>query len=100
MYYTSMLKVWALLLDSGISIIHTMNITRPLWGIYMVLNVVNRWKQSYYQDTHLKKVYVVVNRKSFYMANGSIGEESGELVKMLNHCGTTMNLYFQNILLV
>ena len=28
----SMLKVWALLLDSGISIIHTMNITRPLWG--------------------------------------------------------------------
>lgn len=59
-YYTSMLKVWALLLDSGISIIQTMNITRPLWGIYMVLNVVNKWKQDYYQDIHWKKVYVVV----------------------------------------
>ena len=34
-YYTSMLKVWALLLDSGISIIHTMNITRPFMGQYV-----------------------------------------------------------------
>lgn len=66
-----MLKVWALLLDSGISIIQTMNITRPLGGIYMVLNVVNRWKQSYYQDTLTGRKFAYwSDRKCFYMANG------------------------------
>ena len=94
-YYTSMLKVWALLLDSGISIIHTMNITRPLWGnIYGAecsVNVEAKLLSGHSFEESLRTENI---GNSFIWQMISIGEESGELVKMLEHCGH----YYESIL--
>ena len=94
-YYTSMLKVWALLLDSGISIIQTMNITRPLWGnIYGVecsKQVEARLLSGHSLEESLRTGQI---GNAFIWQMVSIGEESGELVKMLNHCG----YYYESIL--
>lgn len=94
-YYTSMLKVWALLLDSGISIIHTMNITRHLWGnIYGVEcseKVEGKLLTGYSFEESLRTENIGT---PFIWQMISIGEESGELVKMLNHCGN----YYESIL--
>ncbi len=94
-YYTSMLKVWALLLDSGISIIHTMNITRHLWGnIYGAEcseKVEGKLLTGYSFEESLRTENIGT---PFIWQMISIGEESGELVKMLNHCGN----YYESIL--
>ena len=95
MYYTSMLKVWALLLDSGISIIHTMNITRSLWG-----NLYGSECSEQVEAKLLNGFSFEESLRSGHIGNDfiwqmvSIGEESGELVKMLNHCGH----YYESIL--
>ena len=94
-YYTSMLKVWALLLDSGISIIHTMNITRSLWG-----NLYGSECSEQVEAKLLNGFSFEESLRSGHIGNDfiwqmvSIGEESGELVKMLNHCGH----YYESIL--
>ena len=94
-YYTSMLKVWALLLDSGISIIHTMNITRHLWGnIYGAEcseKVEGKLLTGYSFEESLRTENIGT---PFIWQMISIGEESGELVKMLHHCGH----YYESIL--
>ena len=95
MYYTSMLKVWALLLDSGISIIHTMNITRPLWGnLYGTKcseQVEAKLLTGHSFEESLRNGHI---GNDFIWQMVSIGEESGELVKMLDHCGH----YYESIL--
>ena len=94
-YYTSMLKVWALLLDSGISIIHTMNITRPLWGNMYGAECSEKVEakllsgHSFEESLRTESI-----GNSFIWQMISIGEESGELVKMLEHCGH----YYESIL--
>ena len=94
-YYTSMLKVWALLLDSGISIIHTINITRPLWGnLYgseCSEQVEAKLLTGHSFEESLRNGHI---GNDFIWQMVSIGEESGELVKMLNHCGH----YYESIL--
>ena len=94
-YYTSMLKVWALLLDSGISIIHTINITRPLWGnlygIECSEQVEAKLLTGHSFEESLRNGHI---GNDFIWQMVSIGEESGELVKMLNHCGH----YYESIL--
>lgn len=94
-YYTSMLKVWALLLDSGISIIHTMNITRPLWGnLYGTKcseQVEAKLLTGHSFEESLRNGHI---GNDFIWQMVSIGEESGELVKILNHCGH----YYESIL--
>ena len=94
-YYTSMLKVWALLLDSGISIIHTVNITRPLWGnMYGAEcseNVEAKLLSGHSFEESLRTENI---GNPFIWQMISIGEESGELVKMLHHCGH----YYESIL--
>ena len=95
MYYTSMLKVWALLLDSGISIIQTINITRSLWG-----NLYGSECSEQVEAKLLNGFSFEESLRSGHIGNDfiwqmiSIGEESGELVKMLNHCGH----YYESIL--
>ena len=94
-YYTSMLKVWALLLDSGISIIQTMNITRSLWG-----NLYGSECSEQVEAKLLNGFSFEESLRSGHIGNDfiwqmvSIGEESGELVKMLNHCSH----YYESIL--
>ena len=94
-YYTSMLKVWALLLDSGISIIQTINITRSLWG-----NLYGTECSEQVEAKLLNGFSFEESLRSGHIGNDfiwqmvSIGEESGELVKMLNHCGH----YYESIL--
>ena len=94
-YYTSMLKVWALLLDSGISIIHTINITRLLWGnLYgseCSEQVEAKLLTGHSFEESLRNGHI---GNDFIWQMVSIGEESGELVKMLNHCGH----YYESIL--
>lgn len=94
-YYTSMLKIWALLLDSGISIIHTMNITRHLWrniyGTECSEKVEGKLLTGYSFEESLRTENI---GNPFIWQMISIGEESGELVKMLNHCGN----YYESIL--
>ena len=87
-YYTSMLKVWALLLDSGISIIHTMNITRPLWGNIYGAECSEKVEAKLLSGHSFEESLRTENiGNSFIWQMISIGEESGELVKMLEHCG-------------
>lgn len=94
-YYTSMLKVWALLLDSGISIIHTMNITRPLWGNIHGSECSEKVEAKLLSGHSLEESLRTENiGNSFIWQMISIGEESGELVKMLEHCGH----YYESIL--
>lgn len=94
-YYTSMLKVWALLLDSGISIIHTMNITRPLWGNIYGAECSEKVEAKLLSGHSLEESLRTENiGNSFIWQMISIGEESGELVKMLEHCGH----YYESIL--
>ena len=94
-YYTSMLKVWALLLDSGISIIHTMNITRPLWGNMYGAECSEMVEEKLLSGHSFEESLRTENiGNSFIWQMISIGEESGELVKMLEHCGH----YYESIL--
>ena len=94
-YYTSMLKVWALLLDSGISIIHTMNITRPLWGNMYGAECSEKVEEKLLSGYSFEESLRTENiGNSFIWQMISIGEESGELVKMLEHCGH----YYESIL--
>lgn len=94
-YYTSMLKVWELLLDSGISIIHTMNITRPLWGNMHGSECSEKVEAKLLSGHSLEESLRTENiGNSFIWQMISIGEESGELVKMLEHCGH----YYESIL--
>ncbi|WP_308518725.1 type II secretion system F family protein [uncultured Veillonella sp.] len=94
-YYTSMLKVWALLLDSGISIIHTMNITRPLWGNIYGAECSEKVEAKLLSGHSFEESLRTENiGNSFIWQMISIGEESGELVKMLEHCGH----YYESIL--
>ena len=94
-YYTSMLKVWALLLDSGISIIHTVNITRPLWGNMHGSECSEKVEAKLLSGHSLEESLRTENiGNSFIWQMISIGEESGELVKMLEHCGH----YYESIL--
>ena len=94
-YYTSMLKVWALLLDSGISIIHTMNITRPLWGNMHGSECSEKVEAKLLSGHSFEESLRTENiGNSFIWQMISIGEESGELVKMLEHCGH----YYESIL--
>lgn len=94
-YYTSMLKVWALLLDSGISIIHTMNITRPLWGNIYGAECSEKVEAKLLSGHSFEESLRTENiGNSFIWQMISIGEESGELVKMLKHCGH----YYESIL--
>lgn len=94
-YYTSMLKVWALLLDSGISIIHTMNITRPLWGNIYGAECSEKVEAKLLSGHSFEESLRTENiGNSFIWQMMSIGEESGELVKMLEHCGH----YYESIL--
>ena len=94
-YYTSMLKVWALLLDSGISIINTMNITRPLWGNMYGAECSEKVEAKLLSGHSFEESLRTENiGNSFIWQMISIGEESGELVKMLEHCGH----YYESIL--
>ena len=94
-YYTSMLKVWALLLDSGISIINTMNITRPLWGNIYGAECSEKVEAKLLSGHSFEESLRTENiGNSFILQMISIGEESGELVKMLEHCGH----YYESIL--
>ena len=72
-----------------------MNITRPLWGnLYGTKcseQVEAKLLTGHSFEESLRNGHI---GNDFYMANGSIGEESGELVKMLNHCGH----YYESIL--
>lgn len=94
-YYTSMLKVWALLLDSGISIIYTVNITRPLWGNMYGAECSEKVEAKLLSGHSFEASLRTENiGNSFIWQMISIGEESGELVKMLEHCGH----YYESIL--
>ena len=94
-YYTSMLKVWALLLDSGISIIHTVNITRPLWGNMYGAECSEKVEAKLLSGHSFEESLRTENiGNPFIWQMISIGEESGELVKMLHHCGH----YYESIL--
>ncbi|WP_346660869.1 type II secretion system F family protein [uncultured Veillonella sp.] len=94
-YYTSMLKVWALLLDSGISIINTMNITRPLWGNMYGAECSEKVEAKLLSGHSFEESLRTENiGNSFIWQMISIGEESGELVKMLEHSGH----YYESIL--
>ena len=88
MYYTSMLKIWALLLEAGLSIIQTVEITQPLWP-----NLYGRECSEYVKKELLSGHSLYESLEAAHIGNTfiwqmvSIGEESGELVTMLNHCG-------------
>ena len=95
LYYTNILHIWALLLDSGISIINTIDITKHIW-------------RNLYGETCSNHVYAMLCKghsfceslKSASIGNPfiwqmvAVGEESGELVTMLNHCSH----YYESLL--
>lgn len=87
MYYTGILRVWALLLESGISLLEALPLTEPLWqNLYgreraQQISIALRQGQTFH--TSLQDCDV---GNEFIWDMVSIGEESGELVSMLSHC--------------
>ena len=95
LYYTNILHIWALLLDSGISIINTIDITKRIW-------------RNLYGEECSNHVYAMLCKghsfceslksssigNSFIWQMVAVGEESGELVAMLNHCSH----YYESLL--
>lgn len=86
-YYTNLLKVWALLLDSGISLLDTLTITKGLWiNHYGQIQLDNMIKELQKGQSFHKALEVCHIGTPFIWSMVTIGEESGELVNMLTHC--------------
>ena len=74
LYYTNILHIWSLLLDSGISIINTIDITKHIW-------------RNLYGESCSNHVYDM-------LCKGHSFCESLKLVAMLNHCSH----YYESLL--
>lgn len=87
LYYTNIVKVWALLLNSGISIIHMMKLTKQVWrndwGKIGTDQVIEKLQSGYSFRDSLESSAI---GNSFIWQLVTVGEESGELVAMLEHC--------------
>lgn len=87
LYYTNVLAVWALLLDSGISIIPMMKMTKEVWrnryGRICSERVVTMLEAGH-SFGHSIEACSIGNPFIWQMV--AVGEESGELVAMLRHC--------------
>lgn len=87
LYYTNILAVWALLLDSGISIIPMMKMTKEVWknryGRICSERVVTMLEAGH-SFGHSIEACSIGNPFIWQMV--AVGEESGELVAMLRHC--------------
>ncbi|MDY5482421.1 MAG: type II secretion system F family protein [Veillonella caviae] len=87
LYYTNVLAVWALLLDSGISIIPMMKMTKEVWrnryGRICSERVVTMLEAGH-SFGHSIEACSIGNLFIWQMV--AVGEESGELVAMLRHC--------------
>ena len=87
LYYTNVLAVWALLLDSGISIIPMMKMTKEVWrnryGRICSERVVTMLEAGH-SFGHSIEACSIGNPFIWQMV--TVGEESGELVAMLRHC--------------
>lgn len=95
LYYTNILHIWALLLDSGISIINTIHITKHIWrnqyGETCSCHVYDMLCKGHSFSESLKTASI---GNPFIWQMISVGEESGELVAMLNHCSD----YYESLL--
>ena len=95
LYYTNILHIWSLLLDSGISIINTIDITKHIWR-----NSYGESCSNQVYDMLCKGHSFCESLKSSSVGNPfiwqmvAVGEESGELVAMLNHCSH----YYESLL--
>lgn len=95
LYYTNILHIWSLLLDSGISIINTIDITKHIWR-----NSYGESCSNQVYDMLCKGHSFCESLRSSSVGNPfiwqmvAVGEESGELVAMLNHCSH----YYESLL--
>lgn len=102
LYYTNVLAIWALLLESGISIIQTIKITKSVWrnayGRNCSDEVVSLLEKGYSFTESLQSAHI---GNPFIWQMISVGEESGELVEMLRHCshyyGSLMTQYIARL---
>lgn len=93
--YTHILQVWALLLDSGISLLDTLKLTQGLWrndygeiqgrALQTLLQQGRPFHQAL-RDKHIGTAFI--------WNLVAIGEESGDLVAMMNHCSQ----YYESLL--
>ncbi|WP_251422820.1 type II secretion system F family protein [Veillonella agrestimuris] len=101
-YYTNVLAIWALLLESGISIIQTIKITKSVWpnayGRRCSDDVVGLLEKGYSFTQSLQSAHI---GNPFIWQMVSVGEESGELAEMLRHCsnyyGSLMEQYITRL---
>lgn len=87
LYYTNILAVWALLLDSGISIIPMMKMTKEVWRNQygrICSERVATMLEAGHSFGHSIEACSIGNPFIWQMV--AVGEESGELVAMLRHC--------------
>lgn len=87
LYYTNILAVWALLLDSGISIIPMMKMTKEVWRNQygrICSERVETMLEAGHSFGHSIEACSIGNPFIWQMV--AVGEESGELVAMLRHC--------------
>lgn len=87
LYYTNILAVWALLLDSGISIIPMMKMTKEVWRNQygrICSERVATMLEAGHSFGHSIETCSIGNPFIWQMV--AVGEESGELVAMLRHC--------------
>lgn len=93
--YTNLLDVWALLLDSGIPLIESVQLTQDLlgnqYGKKQSLKLLGDLNGGHSFHQALKENYMGT---PFVWTMVSIGEESGELAAMLKHC----SLYYQSLM--
>ncbi len=93
--YMSLLQIWSILLDSGISIIDSVKITQGLWlncyGKVQSDALIEDLKSGHSFQSSLKDNHIGT---PFIWDIVIVGEESGELVTMLAHCAN----YYETIL--
>ena len=93
--YMNLLHVWAILLDSGISLIEALQLTGNLWNNSYAkgqsLHMLDTLRQGQSFSQGLKDSDLGT---SFIWDMVTIGEESGEMVAMMKHCSH----YYEQVL--
>lgn len=86
-YWGRMARIWALLLDGGLSIRDVLVLTEPLYGNVKAASLQHQVKERIEKGESLTKAMTDCGLgNAFLLEMLTVGEETGEMVTMLTHC--------------
>ena len=86
-YWGRMARIWALLLDGGLSIRDVLVLTEPLYDNVQAAALQQQVKERIEKGSPLTKAMVDCGLgNAFLLEMLTVGEETGEMVTMLTHC--------------